>query len=282
VVALGLLVLAMACANVMNLQLSRAAARRRETGTRLSSGAPRPHLVLQLLTESLLLALLGGAVGLALGYWLPPLVLLTAPVAEVNLPLTPDAWVLLATAGVAFGAALLFGLLPALQSTDLTLTSALRGDVTTVRGGRRGARVRSVAVGVQVAASALLLVMAALFLRATREAFSVAPGHATQGIVTLQFNLEQLGYDQPRATRFIDGLQQALRSTPGIRSVAVTQFGALRGRGTTVVNVAPATQDSSGERETMFNHVSAHTSRRPGSRSCAGARSQSAIRRPSW
>lgn len=256
VVALGLLVLAMACANVMNLQLSRAAARRRETGIRLSLGASRPRLVLHLLTESLILAFLGGAVGLTLAYWLPPLVLLTAPVPEVNLSLAPDGWVLLVTGVVAFGAALLFGLLPAWQSTDLSLTSAMRSAGPTLRVKGGSARVRSIAVGVQVAASALLLVMAALFLRATRLAFTVNPGYATEGVVALQFNLEQLGYDAAGAQRFTDEMQQALSTTPGIRSVAITQFGVLRGRGETVVHIDPSVQDSSADRGTLFNHVS--------------------------
>ncbi|MEP7383643.1 MAG: ADOP family duplicated permease [Gemmatimonadota bacterium] len=256
VLALGLLVLVMACANVMNLLLARAAARRREIGIRLSLGASRPRLVMQLLTESVLLAALGGLLGMALAYWIPPLLLLAAPVQEVNIRLAPDGWVMLTTAGVALGAALLFGLVPALQSTDLSLTAAMRNDSTSTRHVSPASRMRSIAVGVQVAASALLLVTAALFLRATRQAFAVDPGYATRGTVSLLFNLEQLGYDGSRSGRFMDALRRALAATPGVKSVAVTQFAALRGRGNTVVNTNPAVQDSTSERETLFNHVS--------------------------
>ena len=258
VVALGVLALVMACANVMNLLLVRSAARRREIGIRLSLGASRRRLVAQLMVESALLSLLGGGVGLVLAYVLPPLIVLTAPVpvAEVNLDLAPDRWIMAGTALVAFAAALLVGLVPALQATDLQLTSAMRNDVATGRSRSVATRLRGGAVAVQVGASALLLVTAALFLRATQRSLSVNPGFATRGWVTLSFNVEQLGYDSTAERRFMSEMRRTLALTPGITSVGVTQFAPLKGEGRTRVVIDATVPDSLGTLPTLFNAVS--------------------------
>ncbi|MBC7895617.1 MAG: ABC transporter permease, partial [Cytophagaceae bacterium] len=254
VLLLGTLILMMCCANVMNLLLARAAARRREIGIRLSIGASRARLVAQLMVESMLLAALGGGAGLVLAWWLPPLIRFSAPDQQINLVLTPDWRVLTFTGVFAIGAALLFGLVPALQSTKLQLTAALRNDAGSGKG--LASRWRSIAVGVQVAVSALLLVTAAMFLRATQRSFAIEPGFTIQGVSTLSFKLEQAGYDSVKAQAFLTTVREQIAAAAGVKSIALGAFIPLRGRGSTQVRADGGTADSAMTVPTLINYVS--------------------------
>ncbi|MEO7998880.1 MAG: ABC transporter permease [Gemmatimonadaceae bacterium] len=253
---LGALILLMCCANVMNLLLARANARRREIGIRLSLGASRARLIVQLMVESGVLAFAGGTLGMVLAWWLPPLIKASAPDQELNLVLTPDVWVLAATVVVAVGAALLFGLIPALQSTNLQLTAALRND--SGAGTRRGSASnwRNAAVVAQVSVSALLLVTAAMFLRATQRSFTIKPGFDIAGVSTLSFDLEQANYDSVRTRAFFSAMREGFLTTSGVKSVAATQMIPLRGRATTEVNVDGAQGKLGPALRTMVNNVS--------------------------
>lgn len=252
----GGLILLMCCANVMNLLLARASARRREIGIRLSLGASRSRLVMQLMVESGVLALIGGALGLILAWLLPPLIRATAPDQEINLILTPDVWVLATTMGIAVGAALLFGLVPALQSTNLQLTAAMRNDSGAGMRGGGTSRWRNAAVIAQVSVSALLLVTAAMFLRATQRSFTVEPGFAIKGVTTLQFDLEQANYDSARTSAFLTLMREQLATSTGVRSVAVAQMIPLRGRAAILVKTDNVSGDSASAMPTLVNNVS--------------------------
>jgi predicted permease len=216
------LVLLIACGNVANLLLARARSRRREIGLRLAIGAGGRHLVRQLLTESLLVALAGGAaaVGLAFatsrlldGWKLPT----SFP---IRFDTTPDARVLLFTLLVSIAAGVLFGLVPALRVARTDLVSALRGTAgqETVRGRMLGSSL----VVVQVAMSLVLLVGAALFLRSLQEAQHVDLGMNPQGLLamTLDTSLVQQD-DEDAGRRFAAELERRLAELPGVRDVAL-------------------------------------------------------------
>lgn len=253
----ALLVLIMACANVMNLLLARAATRRREIGIRLSLGATRRELIGQLMVESVVLALVGGAAGVVMAYWIPPLLVVAIPQNNLHFDLSPNLPVLAYALLFSLGTALLFGLLPALQATDLQLTSAMRNETT--RGARRtsATRMRGVAVCVQVATSVVLLVVAGLFVRATQRALGSNPGFETNGVVTLGLNLEQSGYDSTRARLFLDELRQRLAATPGVSSVAFARMLPFRGRMTTSVRTDLSRPSTEYDFQMSFNVVSA-------------------------
>jgi putative ABC transport system permease protein len=254
------LVLLIACANVSNLLLARASVRQREIALRLSIGASRWRLVRQLLTESLLLSVAGGALGSVIAFWsftrimrlatahlpsnFPRLAVNVAP----NLHVLTYALLLTLFTGVAFG------LVPAFRSSRLNLNSSMKGDSADSGSGKRGGRfLLNTLVGVQVAVCAVLLLAAGLLLRGLYYAQTVDPGFNINGVATSFLNLGRQGYDQPHATLFMTQFRDRLRSLPGVMAVAQAEC-------------APLSHDFSGGEFTVpgqagtvgigYNHVS--------------------------
>ncbi|HEY6323818.1 MAG TPA: ABC transporter permease [Thermoanaerobaculia bacterium] len=215
------LVLAVACANVAGLLLVRGAARRREIGIRLALGARTARLVRLLVSESLLLGLAGGAVGLALAAWAARA--LSAWRLPLEMPISFhvdfDSRVLLVTLGAALLTGLLCGLVPALQLARPGLALAIReGDAGL---GPRRTRLRGVLVTVQIAATFVLLVGAGLFLRSLANSQAAALGFRSQGLLVASLNLGYAGYDEGTGQRFFERLEARLRELPGVRSVSL-------------------------------------------------------------
>jgi len=217
------LVLLIACANLASFLLARAADRRREIAVRVALGAGRARLVGQLLTETIVLALLGGAAGIALAVGSLRL-LLTADL-PLPLPITVDAsvdgTVLAFALTVSVVAGLLFGLAPSVQATEPDVSSTLR-DEAAGSGRGRGARLRDTLVVGQVAVSVVLLVAAGLFLRSLDASRRIDPGFGDRpaGIVELVLPAER--YPGSEATAFLDRLEEQLAALPGVRSVGAT------------------------------------------------------------
>ena len=218
--AIAALILLIACANVANLLLARAAARRREVGVRLSLGAPRLRLVRQLLTEGFLLAVLGGGLGVLLATWTSDLLARFRPPIPFRLALdyAPDGRVLLFTAAVSALTVFLFGLAPALQAS--------RGDLVRLLNDRpigRGRRPRlgSALVIGQVALSFAVLAAAGLFLRSLANATRIDPGFEPRNLALATFDLQLLGYDEARGRAFADELLRRVRALPGVAEAAV-------------------------------------------------------------
>ncbi len=227
------LVLLVACANVANLLLARAAARRKEIAIRLSIGAGRGRLIRQLLTESVLLALLGGAGGLLFAAWATRG--LAAVVAAVpfgvttKLDLGLDPRVLLFTLGLSLLTGLVFGLVPALQASRPELVGALKSQVPPPAGGGRSLSGRNLLVAAQVAFSLVALIAAGLFLRSLGAAERTDPGFETAKLVTLNFDLGLGGYDPARGQAFLRQMIERVSAVPGVRAATVAQAGPLAG-----------------------------------------------------
>ena len=214
------LVLFIACANLTSLLLARAAARRREVAVRLALGASRWRVVRQLLTESVLLCLAGGAVGALFALWMTDLLFAFKPSVRIPFELTPQldwrvlGWTLL----VSLATGVLFGLAPALQATRPDVSRALKGEPGAA--GRRS-RLRDLFVGAQVAVTVLLLVSAGLFLRALTYAREVRPGVEPERVQTASFNPQPLGYTDDRARDFYRRLLERLRTAPGVEAASL-------------------------------------------------------------
>ena len=234
--ALGALVVMMVCANIMNLLLARGIARRREFGIRLAIGASRHLLVEQLLTESVVLAVLGGALGLAIAVALPPLVLGVVPLAGLQVDVSPDWRVLAFTLVVSLGTALVFGLVPALQATSIDLVSASKGGMVGSGHQVRPSRLRAGVVGLQVAGSTLLLIVAVLFVRAAQKGATIDPGFATEDVAAFELNLQLLGYSSERTQQTYEALRDRAAAAPGVQSVAYADPLPLLGRRSDSVN----------------------------------------------
>ncbi len=217
------LVLAIACANLASLLLVRAAGRQREIATRLAIGAGRGRVVRQLLTESVLLALLGGAAGVALGFLLIRVLMgFTPPIPiPVNLDLGLDRTVLLFTFGLSVLTGILFGLAPALRASRPDLLPALKDATRSGLGRRRRFGLRNGLVVGQVVVSLLLLVAAGLFLRSLAETRKVDPGFDTEHLAMAALNLEQLGYSPEQGRVFMDRLVERLDGLPEVRSATI-------------------------------------------------------------
>ncbi len=218
------LVLAIACANIASLLLVRAAGRQREIATRLAVGAGRGRVVRQLLTESVVLALAGGVVGLGLAYVLVRVLSgFTPPIPiPVNLDLGLDRTVLLFTFGLSIITGILFGLAPALRASRPDLLPALKEATVSGLGRRRRFGLRNGLVVGQVVVSLLLLVTAGLFLRSLAETGKVDPGFDTEHLAMAALNLEQIGYSPEKGRVFIDRLVERLEALPEVRSATVT------------------------------------------------------------
>ena len=227
------LVLLIACANVANLQLARAATRQKEIAVRLALGASRLRLVRQLLTESVLLAVLGGALGLLLAYWTVNALFAATGFDQMlfALDLRPDLRVFGYILLVSVLTGLTFGLAPALQATKPNLTAALKdeGSAFVQRLAPR-ARLRDLLIVAQVTVCLVLLVTAGLLVRGLQRAQTLDPGFKTEQVLVASLDLRQQGYDQTRAAVFHRQLSERLEAMPGVKSVSLALISPLTGR----------------------------------------------------
>jgi putative ABC transport system permease protein len=227
------IVLLIACANVANLQLARAAARRRELSVRTALGAARNRLVRQLLTESVVLSLAGGALGVLLARWgVTALAAQVASSVPVPVTVTLDGFVLLFAVAVTLGAGLIFGSAPAWQYSRADLHDALTIRLDT--GGNRGQRfaMRSTLVAAQIALSVVLLVSAGLLTRSLAALARVEPGFDSSHTLTLQFRLPVAKYTSEAqiADMFTRALDE-IRRLPGVEKAALVRATPLNGNG---------------------------------------------------
>ena len=216
------LVLVIACANVANLLLSKAVGRRREVAVRLSLGASRSRLVRQLLTESLLLAFVAGAAGIAMAYWTMGVIMAFVPPVDmpIDLGLRMDSQTLMFALGISAVTGLVFGLAPALQASGSDTVNALKEEGRSGGGGRTSGRLRSALVVAQVAVCLVLLVGAALFLRSFLAAQSLSPGFDADRLVTASMDMFPSGYTGERHREFQRRTIEAVSAMPGVRSAA--------------------------------------------------------------
>jgi predicted permease len=217
------LVLAVACLNVANLLLARAAMRRKEIAVRLAAGASRFRLVRQLLTESLLLAALGGGLGLAFAYWGKDALLAFHPMeGAATLPdLNLDLRVLGFTAAVTMLTGLLFGLAPALRATRVDLISALKDGAGHTRHSR--SRLSKGLVVAQVAMSLLLLIGAGLFVRTLRNLTRIDVGFNRENLLLFYVNPGAIGYKGERLANLYPQLLECIETTPGVHSATFSE-----------------------------------------------------------
>ncbi len=225
-------VLLITCVNVANLLLARAATRQHEMAIRLALGAGRWRLVRQLLTESLLLACLGGALGFLFALWGVDALKAIAPadtprLAEINV----SAGVLVFALAITLLTATLCGLIPALQTTKPDLNHALKESARQT-GGVQSQLLRNALIVAEVALSLVLLVGAGLMIRSFARVQQIAPGLQVERLVTMELNAPRVRYpDQARVLAFYRSLTERLEATPGIESAAVSSALPLGGGG---------------------------------------------------
>ena len=214
------LVLLIACANVANLLLARANARRKEIGVRLALGATRGRLIRQLLTESLVLASVGRAIGLAVAYG-GVLALAKAHIVEPEIRFQASLTIAVFSAGVTVLTSVLFGLAPAFRATRMELTEATK-DGGAASPSRSRLRLGRALIAGQVALSLTLLVGAGLFLRTLRNLERADVGFERENIAVVDVNPASLGYSGHRLRVFYNELLERMRRIPGVRSAALT------------------------------------------------------------
>jgi predicted permease len=223
-----LLVLCIACANVANLLLAQASGRQREMAVRLAVGATRGQLMRQMLTESVVLALGGGLLGVVLSLWATRALSAfqtPAPV-PLDLSLHVDWRVLLYTFAVSVGSGLLFGLAPAWAASRTILSSALKGEDILVRPGRRWT-LRNVLVVAQIAMSLVLLCATGLFLRSLQSANGIDVGFRSNGILMMSVDPREHGYTAERTAQLLGQLRERVAALPGVSSAACTDVAPL-------------------------------------------------------
>jgi predicted permease len=213
-------VLLIACANIANLLLARAAARGGEMAVRLSIGASRWQLVAQLLMESCLLAIAGGAAGLLVASWtLDAIATLLPADASSRIDFSLNSRVLLFTAALALATGVLFGLFPAIHSTHPDLISALKGQAGQPSGARSAKRFLTTLATVQIALSMALLIAAGLFTKSLLNVSRVDLGVKIDNVVTFAVSPELNGYKPEASKQFFDRLEHALAALPGMAGV---------------------------------------------------------------
>src|SRR5882757_6646713 len=226
-------VLLIACVNVANLLLARAAARGREVAIRTSMGASRWRVTRQLITESLLLSLAGGTLGLLFAWAsLGPLLKLSSTSVPAVLTVGLDRWVLFFTLVVSFVTGLVFGIVPAVRTAKLdlreTLNEGSRGSTT----GPGQHRIRGVLVAVEIAMAMLLLVGAGLLLRSFSRLQEVPPGFQADHLLVADLPLSLTAYSKPQQRfEFFDRLVARAKSLPGVRSAGAASFLPVSGGG---------------------------------------------------
>jgi predicted permease len=254
------IVLLIACANVANLLLANATKRQRETAVRLTLGASRTRLLQQLLTESTLLAGLGGVAGIAFAYWAKDLVRWFIPPAPLPIAMNPalDRSVLLFAVFVTMATAVIFGLMPALHGSASSVIAALKESAAAVTATPRRARLRKALVVAQVALSLVLLVSAGLFLRTLANAQSVDPGFSTRSGILASIDLLPAGYDAARGRQFQLNLLARVRELPGVEAASFASrvplgFGGSSDMAVRIDGYTPAPNE---EMQVYYNRVS--------------------------
>lgn len=222
------LVLLIACANVGAMTLARATSRSKEIAIRLAVGAGRRRIIRQLLIETVLLFLIGGALGVILAVWATRLLLSFKFSADVpiSLDLGIDFRVLLFTLGTSLATGLIFGLAPALQASRPDVLAALNNDTT--RASHRS-RTRNTFVTAQIAISLVLLVTAGLFVRSLGNATSIDIGFKPEGVETVTFDLGTQGYTQAQGREFYKQLSERVSSLPGVSGASLARMVPLNG-----------------------------------------------------
>jgi predicted permease len=225
------LVLLVACANVANLLLARALARRKEFAMRLALGATRGRMVRQLLTESVVLSVIAGAAGVVLSFWMTSLITHFGNIpVGIAATLTPDLHVLAATGILALLSGAIFGLAPALSATKPSVAPALKEDGVTLGIGAHRHRLRDAFVVGQVAVSLVLLITAGLFLQSLSKALRVDPGFDPHNALTLSFDLGLQGYSGTARKSFERDIVRGVAALPGVESAALAEVLPLSGR----------------------------------------------------
>jgi predicted permease len=222
------LVLLIVCANVSNLMLARASARRREIAVRLALGASRWRLIKLLMTESVFLAVLGGIAGLVLSVFVPPILMSLIPEVGLDIDLKPNVTVFLYMFLISLVTGVVFGLAPAIESTKLDLNAALRSARNRTRVSRP--RLRNLLVIGQVSVSMVLLIAAGLLVRTLQKAQSTDVGFDSKNLIVLSMDVTPLGYDEARATALRAELAERLKALPGIKSVSSAEIMPFAGR----------------------------------------------------
>jgi putative ABC transport system permease protein len=218
-----LFVLLIACANVANLLLARAATREREIAVRMALGGRRVRIIRQLLTESVLLALLGGIGGVVVAHWGLRALLTIAPADDPFVSrIQMDNMALVYLLGVCVVTGVIFGLAPALQVTRTNLQEALKEGGRAGRGRSRHALLKSLVVS-EVALALVLLVCGGLMVRSFVELLRVRPGFDTKNVLTFRVTLPEASYEDPaQRIRFFEGVLTRLRALPGVEGAAAT------------------------------------------------------------
>jgi putative ABC transport system permease protein len=221
------LILLIACANVANLMLARAAARRKEIGIRLALGANRARLIRQLLTESMLLSVLGGGLGLLLAFWVTDLMQGFVPVLEYNIVtnfFALDSRALIFTLVITLGTGLIFGLAPAWHSSNPDVVPVLKGDPEAAsRGKRRAFTLRNTLVVAQVSLSLVVLVCGGLFIKSFRKAQTMDPGFDNRNGLLLSLSPTLIGYEEEQARGFYRQAIERVSHVPGVEAAAFTR-----------------------------------------------------------
>jgi putative ABC transport system permease protein len=216
------LVLLLACANVANLMLARAAVRAKEIGTRLAIGAGRGRIIRQLLTESVLLAALGGLLGWVLAFGGTRMIQASFPPVPypIIFDVSPDTYVLKWMMVISLFTGVIFGLAPALLASRTDLVAVIKGAAgQSIK--RTRLNLRSALVVAQVTISIVVLICAGLFIRSLRKVMKTDPGFKTENMVTMMVNPRLLGYDQKKIWRFFPEVLRRIETQPGVRSAAL-------------------------------------------------------------
>ena len=220
------LVLLIACANVANLLLARATVRAKEIAIRSALGASRVRLVRQLLAESLLLALLGGAGGILLALWTTHLLMAFLPPANlpVTVPLGVDGRVLLFTLLVSLFTGVIFGLAPALQTSRPEINESLKEGGRMSQAGSSHHRLRNLLVVSEMVLALVTLVGAGLLVRSLRNAQNASVGFNPDHVFLAAMDLRPNGYSGPQAARFFEQLRERIATVPGVQSVSTERY----------------------------------------------------------
>ena len=223
--AAGGVVLLIVCANVANLQLARATSRQKEIGVRLALGAAKSRVIRQFLTESLLVAACGGALGVLLAVWMRDLIQVLVPFTDRPLDLsTPiDAHVLAFTVALSVAAAILFGLVPALHAGNNDVNRSLKEGGRSNSGTRAGKRLRGSLVTAEVSLALIALVSAGLLYRSFQNARVARMGFDPRNVLLVGIQLSTAGYDRARGLDYFQRLEARVRELPGVESVAFSE-----------------------------------------------------------